>query len=150
MPLLNFIMQIKSSKLTSSLLQASSTTTAGSSSSSSGNISAPKKRSFQDMFSSDPVPDQDSEASQPPKKRPSTLPSGAGEGLESEPPSSSADARDIQELLESTKRQIEEKKRQTQSLLAKQGLLQTPSPATPQLPVRRALLAVLVSLLDYL
>lgn len=82
--------------------------------------SASKKRSIQDIFSSG----NDEEDEPPRKKRSSKF-----EGLESEAAQPDAsDVQDIQELLATTKRQIEERKRQNQVLLAQQGFAPQQAP----------------------
>ena len=78
-----------------------------------------KKRRVEDIFSGD-VDDVE-----PPKKKANTMIAPESEGVTASP----SDVKNIQELLASTKKQIEEKKRQTQSLLAQQGLAQ-PSTST--------------------
>lgn len=82
-----------------------------------------KKRSIEDIFSGD------ADDVEPPKKKANKMVAAEGEGITASP----SDMKNIQELLASTKKQIEEKKRQTQSLLAQQGLAQ---PSTSTQPVQ--------------
>ena len=104
--------------------------------------SSSKKRSIQDIFSSDADVPQSSDVEPPKKKRASRF--IAAEMAESSPKETSTnDSGDIQKLLASTIKQIEERKKQTQVLLAKQtsstaqqqGLVQQNFSVTPQLPL---------------
>ena len=112
LPLL--LLQIKSSKL-------------------SVTSTAPKKRSIQDIFSSDADGSQNDEL-EPPKKRASRFIAAEMQADSHPAEAGASDSADIQKLLATTMKQIEERKKQTQALLAQQsvnlqqpqGLLQQP------------------------
>ena len=105
--------QIKSSKLSSAISDVSSTSS--------------KKRTIQDIFSNDADPPQTDDV-EPLKKRPrpsrfkasemgDILPTDAGSSE-----SGTSDSEDIQKLLATTIKQIEERKKQNQALLSQQTL----------------------------
>ena len=104
--------QIKSSKLSSALSDVSSTSS--------------KKRNIQDIFSTDADASQSDDVEPPKKKRASRFitseigdfpPTDAGTSE-----SGTGDSGDIQKLLATTMKQIEERKKQTQALLSQQTL----------------------------
>lgn len=87
-----------------------------------------KKRSIQDIFSGDAEGD---EADHPKKKKLSRFVAEAADD-EPTPIPSATESQDVQQLVVSTMKQIEERRKQTQALLAQQGLAM---PLQPQQPM---------------
>ena len=100
---------------------------------------APKKRSIQDIFSSEGDGPQNDDL-EPPKKRASRFIAAEMQADSHPTEADSSDSADIQKLLATTMKQIEERKKQTQALLAQQSvgamnLQQSQGLLQPQLPL---------------